>query len=225
MGFPESEGHCQLNRHVIELADTIVRNSLRLYLTAPDLHLTHQAILVTIDPLPLHRRRFLAGSAALAASATLGCNRREAAPQAQSEPERRDVPLRVALVGTDRDAESIERGWGSVTDQPLKIETLVLDRENVGALADVVLAAARRSDVVLYPLALVAEAAVTEVIVPFSGSDFEEVVPAAASLFPALRNGAARYAGEFFAVPLGAPLPALLSVDELAAAGIVGAIR
>jgi hypothetical protein len=153
----------------------------------------------------------LVGSAAVAVGAVAGCRQKlETSEEAISE--RRDVPLRIALVGDDRDAESIRRGWSAVTEQPITIEVIELNRADAGTLAALLLAAAKNSDLLIYPLALVADLMIAESIVALSSNEFAEIEDASGSLFPALRN-AARYSDEYFAMPLGAPLPALLSVD------------
>ena len=162
----------------------------------------------------LHRRRFLSGSAASAAWVAVGC-KNELQPELQATPERRDVPLRLVLAGTAQDAETIRRGWGAVTEQPIDIQPIELNRAAAASLSRAVLDAAKKSDLVIYPLAWVPQASVAEVVVPLSADEFEEIDKQADGLFPALRSGAARYAGEYLAVPLGAPLPAMLSVNDL----------
>jgi hypothetical protein len=153
----------------------------------------------------------LVGSAAVAIGAVAGCRQKMETTE-EAIPERRDVPLRVALVGDDHDAESIRRGWSAVTEQPITIEVIELNRAAAGTLAALLLAAAKNSDLLIYPLALVADLMIAESIVALSSDEFAEIEDASGSLFPALRSGAS-YSDEYFAMPLGAPLPALLSVD------------
>ena len=154
------------------------------------------------------------GAAACAVGAVSGC-RQESEPVAEKAEERRDVPLRIAMLGTDADAEAIRRGWAAVTDQPLDLSPIALSRAGSGSLIDAVAAAAKKSDLVIYPLSLVPELAHQEAIVSLSKSDVDQQVASAGKLLPAVGNGAARYAGDFFAVPLGALLPALLSAEEI----------
>jgi hypothetical protein len=170
---------------------------------------------VTRNSFYLDRRRLLFGSAALAISTYAGCDRQASEISVASKPERRDVPLRVALFGSDHDAESIRRGWGAVTEQPLEIQTIPLSRDSAAELADLMMAAAKKNDLLIYPLLLVAEASAAEAIVALSDSELEEMEQKSGALFSALRNGVARYAGQYYSVPLGASLPALLSVDDV----------
>jgi ABC-type glycerol-3-phosphate transport system substrate-binding protein len=157
----------------------------------------------------IHRRRLLVGSAAMAMGAVVGC-RQQSETSAEPTPERSDVPLRIALVGSDPDAQSIRRGWGAVTEQPLEIQVIELNRADSGALAEAVSTAVEVNDVVIYPRTLVAQLAGAAAIVALSSDDSEQIKEACGPLFPALRSGE-RYAGAFFAMPLGAQQPALLS--------------
>lgn len=163
-----------------------------------------------------HRRRLLAGSAAAAIGAVVGC-RQELEPAAETPTERTDVPLRISLVGSEQDAETIRRGWGSVTEQPLEVKVLELNRADSDSLSDGAITAVQVSDIVIYPLTLVAQLVATESIVALSSDDFEQINEACGPLFPALR-GSAKYTDAFFALPLGAPQPALLSQQSAAAA-------
>ncbi len=146
--------------------------------------------------------------------AVSGCGRK---PEIAVEPqaERRDVPLRIAMIGSEDDAAAIRRGWSAVTDQPLGIQPIELNRADVGSLLEVVRAAAKNSDVVMYPLALIAQLTVEKLIVSISKDDFEQIEESAGKLLPGVGNGVARYGGEYFALPLGAAIPALLSTEEI----------
>ena len=163
--------------------------------------------------LSLNRRRLLVGSTALAIHAAVGC-RQDTEVTIDATPERRDVPLRITLVGDEKDAESIRRGWAAVTEHPVSMQSMELNRADAGSLAESLLAVAKKSDLVVYPLALVAELVAREAIVALSDDEFDQIGGGAGNLFPALRNGVGRYAGEHFGVPLGASLPALLSVED-----------
>ncbi len=161
-----------------------------------------------------NRRRLLVGSTALAVGAATGCRQEPETSVVRNE-ERRDVPLRIAMIGSDEDAEAIRRGWSAVTDQPLSIQPIGLNRAEAGALFDAVHDAAKKSDLVMYPLALVAQLTGEEAIVSISKDDFEQIEESAGKLLPSPGNGVARYAGEYFAMPLGAAIPALLSAEEI----------
>lgn len=164
-------------------------------------------------PAVLNRRRLLVGSSALAVGAAVGC--RHEPEKVVAKPERRDVPLRILMTGSDEDSEAIRRGWSAVSDQPLSIQSIELNRAEFGSLFEVVHAAADRSDLVICPLALVSQLAGEKAIVSIPKEDFEQIEETAGKLLPSPANGAARFAGEFFSVPLGAAIPAVLSAEEI----------
>ncbi len=150
----------------------------------------------------------------MAVGAATGCRQQPESTVVVKE-ERRDVPLRIAMIGSELDAEAIERGWAAVTDQPLSIQPIDLNRAESGSLFEVVHEAAKQSDLVMYPLALVSQLTGEEAIVSISKDDFLQIEESAGKLLPSVGSGAARYAGEYFAVPLGAAIPALLSAEEI----------
>ncbi len=161
----------------------------------------------------IDRRELIIGSAAAIATSTAGCRGESETGPAEGAP-RRDVPLRIALSGSERDAEAIARGWGAISEQPLRITTMAFDRTESDAFANTLLEEIANSDLAIYPLAFIAEAVAAESIVTLSDDDFEMMEQSAGSMAPALRNGAARYAGDNVAVPLGGLLPAILSNEE-----------
>lgn len=126
------------------------------------------------------------------------------------------MPLRITLVGSDQDSESIRRGWGSVTEQPLDIRVIDIDRANSTALADAVSAAAESSDLMVYPRTLIARLAGEQAIVALSDDDFDQIDQACGQLLAALRAGV-KYADAYLAIPLGAVQPALLSRERAVA--------
>ena len=75
----------------------------------------------------------------------MGC-RGESQTVAEPTAGRSVVPLRIALVGSDLDAESIRRGWGAVTEQPLDISVIEYDRGDCNTLGDAASAAVEVSD-------------------------------------------------------------------------------
>lgn len=160
-----------------------------------------------------NRRRMLVGSTVVAAGWMTGC-REQGQQQTQSTEVRTDVPLRVCLVGSEEDVEAILRGWGAVTDQPLKIERIEPDRSAAANLANAVTTASATSDVMIYPLALVAPASADDAIIPLSDEEFESINQAAGELFPSVRSGAGRYAGQKLALPLGGAQPAVLAAGN-----------
>ncbi|TWU26922.1 hypothetical protein Pla52o_07780 [Novipirellula galeiformis] len=174
--------------------------------------------------LRLNRRQLLA--TATGATLTLaGCSR-PSAEKPLTTKSRTDIPLRITMVGSDEEAEVISRSWSSIHEQPLTITTIQANRAggdpgtNVAQgqadrLIDRLIEQTHQSDLVIYPLWAVPELVAAEAIIPISDEQFKEMETQTGDLYSAVRNGAARYAGEFFAMPLGANQPALLSTDEV----------
>ncbi len=119
------------------------------------------------------------------------------------------------MVGDPEALEVITRGWDTVAEHPVDIDLIPLDRSKPEKLAEQVIAAAEQTDVLMLPLVLTAEVIQRELVVPLSGETFETADQTLGAILPAVRNGAARFAGETYTIPLGAPLPFLLSVEEL----------
>lgn len=175
--------------------------------------------MTTQQPIRLTRRRLLGSSAAAAASALVGCDRPAnpsgAESSSASEANRPLVPLRLTMVGDPEAIEVITRGWDTVAEHPLDIDLIPLDRSEPEKLADRVIAAAEQTDVLMLPLVLTPEVIQREFVVALSGEDFETADQTLGAIVPAVRNGAARFAGDVYTIPLGASLPFLLSVEEL----------
>lgn len=173
--------------------------------------------MTTQEPVVLNRRRLLGSSAILAAWVAAGCDRQEVAKSTaeSSSTSRSSVPLRVTLVGEPQDAETITRAWAAITEQPLGITVIPLDRSQPEGLAQAALADAGQGDVLIVPLGLVAELIDQGLVIPLSGAEFEEADQTLGPIISAVKNGAARYGGETYAVPLGASLPFLLASEEL----------
>ena len=167
---------------------------------------------------PIQRRQFLLGTAAAVTSIPMaGCSQQGAETPAAAK-SRGDVPLRLLLIGTPTDGEAIQRGWGAVTDQPLDVQTAGLDRANCGSIGQTMLSGAKKADVIIYPLSLVATASLAEVIVELSEEEITTINAENGDLFPAARNAGARFAGKTLALPLGCSLPALISSSDAASA-------
>ncbi len=122
------------------------------------------------------------------------------------------------MVGQPQDAETITRAWEAVTDQPLGISMIPLDRSEPEGVAAAVLAAAGQTDVLILPLGILAEAIRKELVVPLSSPEFDAADEAIGEIVSAARNGAARYAGELYSIPLGTTQPFLLSSEEVESA-------
>ena len=163
----------------------------------------------------LPRRSLLAGSLVLAAGggSLLGCRRSETPDPEAEAPPRRDVPLRIEWVGSKAGAAAVRRAWGSVSSQPLDVTVHELSRERAAGVTAHLIEVAARRDVLVYPLAAIASLASADAIVPLGEDELESIEQTHGALLPALRHGAASYAGEVLSIPLGARLPALLSLD------------
>jgi len=169
---------------------------------------------VTSADFPSDRRRFLVGAAAVVASLDAGCGKQApvVTPATQT---RKDVPLRVLLVGASDDANAVSRGWQAVSEQEIQVDVLTLDRADPSGISDAFLAEAKKSDVVIYPLVLVGEAARNDAVVKMTADEVKRIELEVGSLFPAARNGAARYGGSTYALPLGCALPAILAQTKV----------
>jgi len=176
--------------------------------------LQSRAQTVIHDDFNTDRRRFLVGTVAVAAGLELGCSKTEpvATPDARSS---RIVPLRILLVGDEGDRDLISRGWQAVSEQEIEVDVLPLERSDPSGMGDAFLAAAKKADVVIYPLALVGEAARSEAVVEMTADEVKRIESEIGSLLPTARNGAARYGGATYALPLGCALPALIAQSSL----------
>ena len=169
---------------------------------------------VTPADFPSDRRRFLVGAAAVVASLDMGCGKQApvVAPAAQT---RKNVPLRVLLVGESDDKNAVSRGWQAVSEQEIQVDVLSLNRADPSGISDAFLAGAKKSDVVIYPLVLVGEAVRNDAVVKMTADEVKRIELEVGSLFPAARNGAARYGGSTYALPLGCALPAIVSQSKV----------
>ena len=154
----------------------------------------------------------------IAGAALPGCGKIESdlngGPEASGAPasaKPSSVPLRVSMFGKPSDGDTIRRGWSAVSDQTIELTTMTLDRSNP-IDATTFLDAARKTDVIVYPMAMVGEASSTSSIIEFSDADLQSVDESAGPLLVALRN-ATRFAGKRYAIPIGARLPAIISTE------------
>lgn len=160
----------------------------------------------------ISRRTVLTSMAISATGLIAGCGK--TAEQAQPAPERRDVPLRAVLVGRQEDADVISRAWSSVTSGSVEFDLLTISREDPAELAKLP-QLAKKNDLLIYPLMAVADLYAASAIVPNTEDEFEAAEEDLGQVYPALRNGAAMYAGQLVSLPLRASLPALVTVDSI----------
>ncbi|NND98846.1 MAG: hypothetical protein HKN47_16130 [Pirellulaceae bacterium] len=159
-----------------------------------------------------NRREMLA--AAGVATLAIGCGKKDD-PEEATTPARSEVPLRVLWVGAEADAQTVQRAWAAVRSQPLKMDVVSLQRDNPVGVVEAVLDKYKRIDVLVYPLLATGELSRALALVPLSDDDVDSVEDELGRLLPTVRNGAAQFAGEFVATPIGARLPALLSTNEI----------
>ncbi|MDF1839865.1 MAG: hypothetical protein P1U77_00420 [Rubripirellula sp.] len=162
----------------------------------------------------LDRRRMLLGTSAMIGAAVAGCGAPEEQKPASPRPESRNVPLRILLTGSARDAETMERGWGAIADHSLAIEAIDSTRDDAQALSEQVLSQAQKCDVLIYPLMLASDLEASESITALSDAEVKQC-DTGGELYATLRAGAAIYSGKNIGIPLGASQPAIIAYDEL----------
>ena len=179
---------------------------------------------VSILPRQCNRREILLAS--LAAGCTqlsAGCNRAD--DTAAQTVARSDVPLRLLWIGGDDDVAKVKRKWEAVAPQPLSVKTIPLLRNESSEVVAQLVEQCKQQDIVVYPILAAAELTIASAVIPLKDellggvssvtatkSAANEILP---RLYPALRNGAAQFAGNTIGVPLGANLPCILSTDSV----------
>ena len=160
----------------------------------------------------------MVGGGLLAAS--LGCQEDPAVLPAVPEatPSSSTVPLRLWMTGNETQAETIRRGWESLSSQPLAIEVIPWtrlpdddflagwsrkeERERISKSCDLMLA----------PHALLADLVQAKAIVPLAGEALVEIIQ---DVFPSLRSGLGNHAGQNYCLPISSALPTLLSAEPI----------
>ena len=168
----------------------------------------------------LKRREFLSLCTSLTLGTAAGCGNRPKESTTAIAP-RSDIPLNVAVAfdGGNRDTEdrvqSIQRAWSAVSEHPLAITPIAYNRTGSADFAARLLAQAKKSDVLIFPIALGSELVSADAITPLSDSFCETVDREHGTLLPGLRNGMSIFADQTIGLPLGTSLPALLSIDSI----------
>lgn len=159
-------------------------------------------------PAPIDRRHAIkiAGAACLTGLATIGCDSRPMSAPSQKSDARTDIPIRIVMVGSDDFAETTARGWSSVSEQAIDIQAISLDRAQPAEAITALVTASAKSDVLIGPALAIAELYSEKAIVPLSDDGLASIGD---DLYPALRNGMARYAADLIAMPVATPFPAL----------------
>lgn len=176
------------------------------------------------------RRTVLA--AMLAAGGVAGCGREQPAEETP-EVDLPEIPLRVVWAGATEEFEIVRRAWAGVSPLPLAVTTIDASRDNPAGLCERLAVAATKADVMVYPLAALAELATRGRVAEWqwvtgaggdadrrSGGAFDSVSdPPPVRLPPALRHAAAEFAGQPLALPLGTRQVAWMVSGELPRGG------
>jgi hypothetical protein len=156
----------------------------------------------------------------LAAAAVAGCDSNSAPDTAADDtPTTRssNVPLRVALVGDQSEADAIQSAWALTSEQPLEFQRIESTRDDaeldeanrLEPWQDIAL----RSDVLIVPQRLLGTLTAAEAIVEFQTGLMKEYRRDYGALFPAVRNGLGNDGGRRWGLPCGAKTLALLTID------------
>ncbi|MEL6106715.1 MAG: hypothetical protein AAFU85_11780 [Planctomycetota bacterium] len=124
-----------------------------------------------------------------------------------------DVPLRIVLVGTELEAETLRRAWSMTMEQPLKIDVLSPLRLGSGeteTIADHIADA----DAAILPQYAIGQVDRDEAIVRFTDATLQDYDEQFGAVPPAVKNGLGNYGGETLGIPLGAKLFSVLSIDS-----------
>ena len=151
------------------------------------------------------RRHLLVSGLASGAYLTSGCGKPEPEkPAITSDSNRSPVPLRVLYIGDSSDSQVILRGWSSISEHPLDIESVSCDRHRVEELSNQLVAICPRVDVAIVPISSLPLLQQLELIVPLGDSVLRDHAESMGNLYPSVRNAAVLYAGEALCTPLGA---------------------
>ena len=163
-----------------------------------------------------------------------GCNQPDESESVSAS--RDDVPLRLLWVGNEDDAKTVKRKWNAVSTQGIDVTVIGLSRTASADIVPELLQQYKKHDLIVFPLlaaaALVGKNAITPqsdaILGGSSGPQDREDrwteqndpqsgdQPRSLSrLYPVLRNGAARFAGQTIGAPLGVSLPAILSEEPI----------
>ncbi|TWT56233.1 hypothetical protein CA85_44150 [Allorhodopirellula solitaria] len=129
-------------------------------------------------------------------------------------------------MGSQQDADTLQRTWGSISEQPLEIQLIDPVRQlpateaPTSLLSDELFERAAAADVLLYPVSMLAEMVSRKRVMPllasetvsaeFADADAEVPVLENRSAVPVALRMATSIAGEKLAKPLGGYLPSLM---------------
>ena len=171
------------------------------------------SVTVTKDLTKCNRREML--SVACAAALIAGCKSQDDPAEKPAAAKRSSVPLRVLWVGKQAEIDVVTRAWGSVMEQPLKVELIEFDRSKPTGLNEQITAVAKKHDLIVYPICAAADLGFADLLLPLGQKDIDTSEENLGKVYTAVRNGAAKFGRDYTATSIGAQLPALLSVDEV----------
>lgn len=128
---------------------------------------------------------------------------------------RRAIPLRVLYVGKAEDIPLLERGWSSISEQPIEIRLVPFSREAITSISDPLRDAFAASDVAIVPLATLASIQHSQAAVALGDSLVQKTSEELGPLYPAVRNGAATIGGTMICLPLGARQSCFVAADTM----------
>lgn len=151
----------------------------------------------------------LAGVAGMA-----GCSGADQANEENPAPSPRiDIPLRIVLVGTEPEAETLRRSWSMTMEQPLEIEVIPPLRLGSGSTDSIVKQVAD-ADAAIFPQYAIGAIDRAEAAVRFTDATLKDYDEQFGTPPPAVMNGLGNFGGEVLGVPLGAKLFSVLSIDS-----------
>lgn len=163
----------------------------------------------------ISRRSFLGLTCAFTGLAVTGCQSKTGDDQAETSASiRTDVPLRIALCGTQADADSIARAWKMSDPQPLEINVVPTMRQVDSEAVSGIVAALAKSDIGIYPQLALGAIASNDAAVEFSDLTLEQFEKETGPLLSAARIGLGRFGGRRWGVPVGGKLFAVLSTES-----------
>ena len=161
---------------------------------------------------------YVLGGGLLATS--IGCQNQatEVSESTAPAPSTSNVPIRIWLAGTDSYADTIRRGWSSISSQPLKVTVMKWDRvpgedfNRAWTDSDAINLASKSTDLFIGPHLLLSDWVSANAIAAMGDASSSQLI---GGVFPALRSGLCTYAGENYCLPISSPLPLVMSTEPI----------
>ncbi len=175
------------------------------------------------EQLPPNRRRFICQAIAISSLggvAAIGCGGTSETESSPPPANRRDVPLRVLLIGGAADAEVLRTAWLSIAEQSLAITTVDAKTIPVEQFDSEVASKMAACDIAIVAAGLLATIDLGNLLTEPSEPTLGNEGIASDSLLPVLREGLMRFGGRTVGVPLGAVQPVVAISGAAIADGI-----